>query len=391
MGLSETILSTDHVKVSYAKPGPSHQRMADNFGNEVAIFTDVARKRHEPSGEDFSHSHDTPDFVGVGTDSSGRLPDRSDHRGDTFNLVGLEPSRNYRVEVVFKSAGSTQRFFNERYFRWDSYPTNPTVGGDIWLEQCCYLDRLYPVGEWDSNYDGRAIFEFKTGRSESGNARWVTIIPDNYMKPNVRFYGEYTVKLTDVTGLRKLVSNTSQRGTAVSFVPVGLHTPVHATDKIQYATSFTTGSNPNGYTLDRVTAYIQMTVVTLTGAGVPKVAIHSNGTGDLPGTDLCDLQGLADYETGLSLSNGDWPDRLYAPDCADNTLAASTTYWVVFSEESSPAYYWVGYATSTAEDPHGASGWSIGSTRYRKLGTAAWGTLDVTGEPLAIGVYGTPK
>ena len=180
--------------------------------------------------------------MGVGTDSSGRLPDRSDHRGDTFNLVGLEPSRNYRVEVVFKSAGSTQRFFNERYFRWDSYPTTPTVGGDIWLEQCCYLDRLYPVGEWDSNYDGRAIFDFKTGRSESGNARWVTIIPDNYMKPNVRFYGEYTVKLTDVTGLRKLVSNTSQRPAAVTYANVGKNTAVTPNTTVERSIAFTTGS-----------------------------------------------------------------------------------------------------------------------------------------------------
>ena len=297
--LSETILSTDHVKVSYAKPGPSHQRLQDKFGNEVAIFTDVARKRHEPSGHDFSHSHDTPGFVGVGTDSSGRLPDRSDHRGDTFNLVGLEPSRNYRVEVVFKSAGSTQRFFNERYFRWDSYPTTPTVGGDIWLEQCCYLDRLYPVGEWDSNYDGRAIFDFKTGRSESGNARWVTIIPDNYMKPNVRFYGEYTVKLTDVTGLRKLVSNTSQRPAAVTYANVGKNTAVTPNTTVERSIAFTTGGHTNGYTLDRITAYISLTDGTDTGTGVPKVAIHGDGT-DKPGTKLCDLQMLADYDTGLS-------------------------------------------------------------------------------------------
>ena len=60
-----------------------------------------------------------------------------------------------------------------------------------------------------------------------------------------------------------------------------------------------------------------------------RVAIHNNGAGDVPGTKLCDLQGLSDYETGLSLSNGDWPDRLYAPEYADNTLAASTTYWVL--------------------------------------------------------------
>ena len=43
----------------------------------------------------------------------------------------------------------------------------------------------------------------------------------------------------------------------------------------------------------------------------------------------CAGGGSSDYETGLSLSNGDWPDELYAPECADNTLAASTTYWVL--------------------------------------------------------------
>ena len=384
-------LPTDTVTVSYAKPGVSFEIMADEFGNEVESFTDVlARKRHEPSGQDFSHYHDTLGFVGVGQDSSGRLPDRSDHRGDTFNLVGLEPSRTYRVEVVFNPTGSTQRVFNERYFSWDSYPTSPTVGGDIWLEQCCYLDRLYPVGEWDSNYDGIAIFDFKTGRRESGNTRWVTIIPDNYMKPNVRFYGEYTITLTDVTGLTRLVSNTSKRPRTVTYAKVGKNTDLHATDKTQLATSFVTGSNADGYTLDRITAYISLTDGTSTGTGVPKVAIYSNASENLPGTKLCDLQSLADYETGLSLSNGDWPDRLYAPDCADFTLAASTTYWVVFSEDSSEAQtYFVGDANSAAQDPRSASGWSIGDTYYRKTGTSAWVSASLF--PLAIGVYGTPK
>ncbi len=388
--LSETILSTDHVTVSYAKPGASHQRLQDKFGNEVAIFTDVARKRHEPSGQDFSHSPDTPGFVGVGTDSSGRLPDRSDHRGDTFNLVGLEPSRNYRVEVVFKSAGSTQRFFNERYFRWDNYPTSPTVGGDIWLAQCCYLDRLYAVSEWDSNYDGRAIFDFKTGRSESGNTRWVTIVPDNYMKPNVRFYGEYTVKLTDVTGLRQLVKNTSQRPVTVTYAKIGKNTDLHATDRTQLATSFVTGSNPDGYTLDRITAYISLTDGTDTGTGTPKVTILNNATSDRPGTNFCDLQSLADYETGLNLSNGDWPDELYSTGCASNTLDPRTTYWVVFSEDSSEAQtYFVGEANKEVQDPGSASGWSIGDTYYRKTGIRAWISAGLS--PLAIGVYGTPK
>ena len=98
-----------------------------------------------------------------------------------------------------------------------------------------------------------------------------------------------------------------------------------------------------------------------------------------------------DYETGLNLSNGDWPDELYAPDCADNTLAASTTYWVVFSEGSSPAqFYYVAEATSDNQDPHGASGWSIGDDYYQKIDTDAWAVV-AGSSALAIGVYGTPK
>ena len=264
------------------------------------------------------------------------------------------------------------------------------MGGDIWLEECCYLNRLYPVDKWDSNYDGRAIFEFKTGRTESGNTRWVTIIPDNYMKPNVRFYGAYTVKLTDVTGLRKLVSNTSQRPVTVTYAKVGKNTVLHATDRTQLATSFVTGRNPDGYTLDRITAYISLTDGTDTGTGAPKVTILNNATSDRPGTNFCDLQSLANYDTGLSLSNGDWPDELYSTGCASNTLEAGTTYWVVFSEDSRPAQtYFVGEANEEVQDPGSASGWSIGDNYYLKTGIRGWVKTDLS--PLAIGVYGTPK
>ena len=124
--------------------------------------------------------------------------------------------------------------------------------------------------------------------------------------------------------------------------------------------------------------------------GAPKVTILNNATGDRPGTNLCDLQSLADYDTGLNLSNGDWPDELYSTGCASNTLEASTTYWVVFNEDSRPAQtYFVGEANSEAQDPGSASGWSIGDTYYRKTGTRAWISASVS--PLAIGVYGTPK
>ena len=68
--------------------------------------------RHEPAGQDFSHDADTRGFVSVGEASSGRLAYAGDNRGDTFNLVGLEPNKTYRVEVVFNPPGSLQTFVN---------------------------------------------------------------------------------------------------------------------------------------------------------------------------------------------------------------------------------------------------------------------------------------
>ena len=67
------------------------------------------------------------------------------------------------------------------------------------------------------------------------------------------------------------------------------------------------------------------------------------------------------------------------------------------SSDSSPAQpvYFVGRvvagSTRINEDPRSASGWSIGNTYYRKIGTDSWETITATTPPLAIGVYGTPK
>ena len=325
---------------SYSSSG--HRYTWDNASDRVDLFEHGVRTLYvsdvydvrESSGNDFPHDADTTAIVSVGTVSGGRMsyPEDGDPWadygkpgwGDMFRLVGLEPRKTYRVEVDFNRVANT-------------------VGGSIQMYICCnHGPDPYAVSEWDSNYDGRAIFDFDTGWTVG--ATFVSVIPGNSMKPDVWEFGSYTVTLTDVTGLRRLVSNTSQRPIEVLYEVVGDITGTNA----QQAISFRTGSNPNGYTLDRVTAYIRRAITDSSFSGVPKVAIHRNATGDLPGAKLCNLQMLADYETGLSLSNGDWPDRLYAPDCADNTLAASTPYWVVFSEGSSPAGY---YAIGDAKAP----------------------------------------
>ena len=381
---SRTYTLTSSEEGKKVKVGVS---FTDNGGNSEGPLTSAATPtitlevqdpvRHEPVGRDFSHDGDTRGFVTVGTVSSGRMsyPEDGDPWadygdsgwGDMFNLVGLEPRKTYRVEVDFNRVANT-------------------VGGSIQMYICCnHGPDPYAVSEWDSNYDGRAIFDFDTGWTVG--ATFVSVIPSNSMNPDVWEFGSYTVTLTDVTGLRKLVSNTRQRPVTVTYANVGKSTAVTPNTNVQRAIAFTTGGHTDGYTLDRITAYISLTDGTDTGTGAPKVAIHRDGT-NKPGAKLCDLQMLADYDTGLSLSNGDWPDRLYASEC---TLAASTTYWVVFSEDSSPAQtYWVGRANNSEEDPHGASGWSISNSQAGKVGDGDWMPA-ITGGALAIGVYGTPK
>ena len=71
------------------------------------------------------------------------------------------------------------------------------------------------------------------------------------------------------------------------------------------------------------------------------------------------------------LPTGDWPDRLYAGGCADITLTASTTYWIVFgsSEWLPSSYYLVARADTTNQDPGNNAAWSIGDTAKMRLHT----------------------
>ena len=129
----------------------------------------------------------------------------------------------------------------------------------------------------------------------------------------------------------------------------------------------------------------------------PQVAIYSNSTNDVPGAELCQIERLTGYETGLVRASGDWPDEMYAGTCAGLALEASTTYWIVFRSlnEHPNSFYRVAESNSNSEDTSGAAGWSIGnqtwSRRYNHSHpNEAWKT--VTGShPLAIGVFASPN
>ena len=399
----------------------------------------------EPSGGDLAASEETTGVVSIGQVSFGSLFE-DDRVGvdarlvtvesftrdrDWFKLVGLQRGRLYRVEVDFLGVG--------------------VVGGGIQMQQST-LGRT-PVARadmWDSNYDGNAVIDFRPIQSERVVTKWIMIESHNGMDngPNRfdarnYFTGDYTVTLTDITGLETMVSNTEQRDVdRLVFSDVGhLHDqdPEFLGHFREVATSFTTDSGHSaGYALDSITAYMQAgrtaaatTIVasiteivdthtendnvnesdlitfpeesvtfTVRSATIvstivePAVSIHSDNSG-APGDKLCELEGLDGYDTGLvMLPSGDWPDRLYAGGCADITLAASTTYWIVFgsSERLPPSYYLVGRATTTMEDPGNNAAWSIGDTAKMRLYTnTAIGEWEDRTYRLAVGVHATPK
>ena len=133
----------------------------------------------------------------------------------------------------------------------------------------------------------------------------------------------------------------------------------------------------------------------------PQVAIYSNfpvpGVPDVPGAELCQVERLTGYETGLVRASGDWPDEMYAGTCAGVTLEASTKYWIVFRSlnQHPNSFYRVAESNSNSEDTAGAAGWSIGNQTYSLRYTATkenrgWETVSGS-NPLAIGVFASPK
>ena len=171
---------------TYSSSG--HRYTWDNASDRVDLHKHGVRTLYvsdaydvvESSGNDFSHDADTTAIVSVGTVSRGRLsyPEDGDPWadvgdpgwGDMFRLVGLEPRKTYRVEVDFTRVANT-------------------VGGSIQMYICCnHGPDPYAVSEWDSNYDGRAIFDFDTGWTVG--ATFVSVIPSNSMKPNGWEFGE---------------------------------------------------------------------------------------------------------------------------------------------------------------------------------------------------------
>ena len=362
--------------------------------------------QREPSPGDFPASEHTPGLLRVGEVSTGNLGDVSDR--DWFRIEGMVPDRTYRLEVDFQGVG----------LEGGGVSIHVSSGG-----------RVSPRSDlWESNHDGHTVLDFSVapGRStyfvsvESGNSM-------NRIGDRDSFVGDYTVTLTPLEGVRRMVSNTAQTDSdRMRFSNIGhLHDEGFAGHVREMAVSFTTGAHTAGYTLDKVTAHlaegrrsVHLGTGTITDVGSeqpgadldvdtepyditaqvptdpePLVAIYTNTSMGSPDSELCRLEQLSALETNIHVhAFMDLPDNLYAGSCADITLAASTTYWVVFKslEPFPDSHYRVGHAKGANEDPRGQSGWQIGNnTRYRIYANGpdrGWRTHS-TNPPLAIGIH----
>ena len=148
------------------------------------------------------------------------------------------------------------------------------------------------------------------------------------------------------------------------------------------AAGFTTGANAAGYTLSSFALHTTLVTATdnLTVTLNESATDASNNT--VPGTAVCTLTKPAmTAEGGLT--------SFAAPEeCG--TLAANTTYFVVFARGSSATWSSLSFAlTGSDEDAGAASGWSISNGEvYQAQGSSDW---TVGGSTPVIEVKGTIK
>ena len=143
----------------------------------------------------------------------------------------------------------------------------------------------------------------------------------------------YKVMTTDF-----LVSNLGQTGAVARL-----------TTEIQAATQFTTGSNPNGYTVDKVRLPISIEAASVT----PVVAIYSDVSGS-PGAPIKTLT-----NPSITVSSSTAPEAEF--DADDYKLNASTPYWIVVENADTSNSMRVSVTEQDSEDAGGAPGWSIGN------------------------------
>ena len=283
------------------------------------------------------NAHQTGAVVIPGIVSTGHLTpglDRNHGLYGDYWWLDTQWGHSYRIEVKFGDSPNT------------------ATGGSAWT----YFidgDRRGTCCDSDHNRnDGYTVLHIKHDQ----NRKYLinVVVFDKLNSGSKNFNGPYTITMTDITGTDKLVSN----------LYIGTLTKVanYVGSNRQYASSFTAGHNPGGYKLDRIRTHIP------DDHSSPVLALHTD-TSFAPGAKLCDFRNPTQVQHLVYWEDFPAPIPFTAPDCADVTLAANGTYWIVFAG--------TGYkpvVTDSGGELTKEGGWSIGNTALTKT-TGTWSDL----------------
>ena len=297
------------------------------------------------------NAHKTTAVVTPGIVSTGHLTpglDRNHGLYGDYWWLDTQWGHSYRIEVKFGDSPNT------------------ATGGSAWT----YFidgDRRGTCCDSDHNRnDGYTVLHIKHDQ----NRKYLidVVVFDKLNSGSKNFNGPYTITMTDITGTDKLVSN----------LYIGTLTKVanYVGSNRQYASSFTAGHNPRGYKLDRIRTHIP------DDHSSPVLALHTD-TSFAPGAKLCDFRNPTQVQHLVYWEDFPAPIPFTAPDCADVTLAANGTYWIVFAG--------TGYkpvVTDSGGELTREGGWSIGNTALTKT-TSTWG--DLTGGIIAAEIWASPR
>ena len=297
------------------------------------------------------NAHQTGAVVIPGIVSTGHLTpglDRNHGLYGDYWWLDTQWGHSYRIEVKFGDSPNT------------------ATGGSAWT----YFidgDRRGTCCDSDHNRnDGYTVLHIKHDQ----NRKYLidVVVFDKLNSGSKNFNGPYTITMTDITGTDKLVSN----------LYIGTLTKVanYVGSNRQYASSFTAGHNPGGYKLDRIRTHIP------DDHSSPVLALHTD-TSFAPGAKLCDFRNPTQVQHLVYWEDFPAPIPFTAPDCADVTLAANGTYWIVFAG--------TGYkpvVTDSGGELTREGGWSIGNTALTKT-TSTWG--DLAGSIIAAEIWASRR
>ena len=221
--------------------------------------------------------------------------------------------------------------------------------------------------QWARARDGKAGWANIPGATTTN---YTTIYADQgeYLRATASYdddggTGKTTSGISEGPPALDLVSNTAETFSSGLDIVVNLT----GTDSTDYATSFHTGDNPDGYALSSLQMIINRTDLST----IPETSIFSDSSGSV-GTRLHTLtnprrlpllQSSSTYEFTTFAASG------------NVSLSANTTYWVVLTVTDTGDWetYKVSATASDKQTSHEDSGWNIGNTHHKSENRGAWG------------------